>query len=180
VTFVAEWLCHDTAVFGGKRRLREVKGIGGSGGRTAGLRVRSAFSQCVSPPVAPQRNGARFDRAIDRIKSHNQRLERILCLAGLSRSATYTAEHGAPAHATQSRGSREPRHPNPLPQGERAHGRTASSPLAEGERNGVTGKRAQISAQRRKAAVATAPTVKESPAGRPAAAANGINGHWVQ
>src|SRR5215210_4512146 len=55
------------------------------------------------PPVAPSRDGARFDRAIDSLESHNQRLERlralfpsfkkiflVLCLAGLSWYATYT------------------------------------------------------------------------------------------
>ena len=115
------------------------------------------------PPVASQRDGARFDRAIESIESHNQRLERLRALFPsfqkifLARNRAAPQEltlrkHGAPAHATHSkaRKSREPRHPNPLPQGERAHGRTASSPLAEGERNGVTGKRAQRSAQRLK------------------------------
>jgi hypothetical protein len=107
---------------------------------------------CV-PPVASQRDGARFNRAIDSIESHNQRLEQLRALFPsfqkifLVRNRAAPQEltlrkHDAPAHATHSeaRKSREPRHPNPLPQGERAHGRTASSPLAEGERNGVTGK----------------------------------------
>jgi hypothetical protein len=53
--------------------------------------------------VAPQRDGAQFDRAVDSLESHNQRLERlralfpsfkkiflVLCLAGLSWCATYT------------------------------------------------------------------------------------------
>jgi hypothetical protein len=55
------------------------------------------------PPVASRRDRARLDRAIDRIESHNQRLERlrglfpgfkkiflVVCLAGLSWYATYT------------------------------------------------------------------------------------------
>ena len=54
------------------------------------------------PPVAPQRDGARFDRAIDNLEFHNRRLDRlrvgvfgqqrsslIVCLAGLSWFATY-------------------------------------------------------------------------------------------
>jgi hypothetical protein len=143
---------------------------------------------CV-PPVASQRDGARFGRAIDSIESHNQRLEQLRALFPsfqkifLVRNRAAPQEltlrkHDAPAHATHSetRKSREPRHPNPLPQGERAHGRTASSPLAGGERNGVTGKRAQMPAQRLKA-VATSPTVEEPLAGHPAAEAQGTNGH---
>jgi hypothetical protein len=56
-----------------------------------------------APPVASRRDGARFDRAIDSLESHNQRLERlralfpsfkkiflVVCLAGLSWYATYT------------------------------------------------------------------------------------------
>ena len=55
------------------------------------------------PPMAPERQPARFDRAIDHLQSHNQRLERlrtlfpsfkkiflVVCLAGLSWFATYT------------------------------------------------------------------------------------------
>jgi len=62
--------------------------------------VRSVY---VCPPVAPQRDGAQFDRAVDSLESHNQRLERlralfpsfkkiflVFCLAGLSWCATYT------------------------------------------------------------------------------------------
>ena len=54
------------------------------------------------PPVAPQRDGARFDRAIDNLEFHNRRLDRlravfpsfkkiflVVCLAGLSWFATY-------------------------------------------------------------------------------------------
>jgi hypothetical protein len=54
------------------------------------------------PPVAPQRDGARFDRAIDNLEFHNRRLDRLIavfpsfkkiflvvCLAGLSWFATY-------------------------------------------------------------------------------------------
>ena len=54
------------------------------------------------PPVPPGPDGARFDRAIDSLEFHNQRLERlraifpsfkkiflIVCLAGLSWFATY-------------------------------------------------------------------------------------------
>jgi len=54
------------------------------------------------PPISPGRDGARFDRAIDQLEFHNQRLERlravfpsfkkiflIVCLAGLSWFATY-------------------------------------------------------------------------------------------
>jgi hypothetical protein len=141
------------------------------------------------PPVAPQRDGARLDRAIDSIESHNQRLERLralfpsfkkIFLVGNSVDPHERSEpeHVAPEYATQSeaRESREPRHPNPLPQSERAHGRTASSPLAEGERNGVTGKRAQMPGQRLRA-VATPTTVEEPLAGRQAAEAKGANGH---
>jgi hypothetical protein len=55
-----------------------------------------------SPPLAPERDGARFDRAIETLETHNQRLERlrtlfpsfkkiflVTCLAGLSWFATY-------------------------------------------------------------------------------------------
>ena len=54
------------------------------------------------PPVPPQRDGARFDRAIDNLEFHNRRLDRlravfpsfkkiflVVCLAGLSWFATY-------------------------------------------------------------------------------------------
>ncbi|MBK5199377.1 MAG: hypothetical protein JJE37_14040, partial [Methyloceanibacter sp.] len=54
------------------------------------------------PPVAPGRDGARFDRAIDSLEFHNRRFERlravfpsfkkiflVVCLAGLSWFATY-------------------------------------------------------------------------------------------
>lgn len=113
------------------------------------------------PPVASLRDGAQLDRAIDIIESHIQRLERLrtpfpslktIFLAGNPAGSHQRPEHGAHEPATQSRArkSREPRHPNSLSQGERAHGRTASSPLAKGERSGVTGKRAQRSAQRLK------------------------------
>jgi len=137
---------------------------------------------CV-PPVASQRDGALFDRAIESIGSHNQRLERLRALFpsfqkiflmgdGLGPHEPSEPEHDAPKLAIQSE-AREPRHPNPLSQGERAHGRTASSPLVEGGRNGVTGKRAQMPAQRLKAAVATALTVERAPCRAPGSRGQG-------
>jgi hypothetical protein len=131
----------------GDRRLR------GADGRSTG---RELVQSMRVPPVASLRDGAELDRSTDSIESHTQRLERprtlfpnskTIFLVGNRADAHGRAkpEHGAPEPATQSRArkSREPRHPNPLLQGDRAHDRIASSPLAAGERNGVTGKRAQ-------------------------------------
>lgn len=57
----------------------------------------------TASPTAPERDGARFDRAIDQLASHGERLERlraifpgfkkiflVVCLAGISWYATYT------------------------------------------------------------------------------------------
>jgi hypothetical protein len=82
----------------------------------------------MSPPVASQRDGARFDRAIGGIESHNQRLERLrapfpsfnkifLVGNGAAPQEPFLLKHGAPELAIQSeaRESREPVTPTLCP-----------------------------------------------------------------